>query len=77
MQISEHTAKWIIGLGLFLVLAGLFFLFSPRLPGWLGRLPGDIRVERPGFSFYFPLMTSILISVLLTVVLWVIRRFQG
>lgn len=77
VQISDHTAKWIIGLGIFLVALGLFLLFSPKLPGWLGRLPGDILVKKPGMTFYFPLATSILVSVLLTLIFWLIRKFQG
>ncbi len=40
----------------------------------LGRLPGDIVVERPGFTFYFPIVTSILLSLLLTGILWLLRR---
>ncbi len=40
----------------------------------LGRLPGDIVVQRPGFTFYFPIVTSILLSLLLTGILWLLRR---
>lgn len=61
------------GIVLFVV-GGLFFLAAKiGLP--FGRLPGDIRIERDGFSFYFPLGSSILISVLLTIVLNVVLRF--
>jgi membrane protein implicated in regulation of membrane protease activity len=41
---------------------------------WIGRLPGDIRVERPNFHFYFPLTTCLLASVVLTVLFWLVRR---
>jgi len=74
VQISEHTAKWVIALGIFLVIAGIFFLFSPKLPGWLGRLPGDILIKKPGMTVYFPIMTSIVVSVLLSLVFWLMRR---
>jgi hypothetical protein len=40
----------------------------------LGRLPGDIRIEREGFSFYFPLTTGLIISVVLSIILWVLRK---
>jgi hypothetical protein len=58
--------------GLVLVAAGLLWPFIGRLG--LGRLPGDIVIERPGFSFYFPLMTSLVISVVLSVILWLVNR---
>lgn len=55
-----------------LVLAGLAFMFAARLG--LGRLPGDIVVRRGNFTFFFPLMTSILLSIVLSAILWFIRR---
>ncbi len=57
---------------------GLVFLLLGSLPGRfpLGRLPGDIRVERPGFSFYFPLATSLLLSLVLTILLNVLFRMR-
>ena len=58
-----------------LALTGLLFMLFPKIP-MPGRLPGDIVVKRENFSFYFPLMTSILLSVLLSLVLWLIRRFN-
>lgn len=60
-------------LGIGLVVAGLLLSFGGRIP-WLGRLPGDIVVERPGFRFYLPLATSVLLSLLLTGILWLFRR---
>ena len=56
----------IAGIGLALVLAG-------KIP-WLGRLPGDFIFRGKGFSFYFPLTTSIVISVILTLILWLINK---
>ncbi len=64
----------LIILGLLLVAAGLILSFAPRLPTWLGRLPGDIHIKRENFSFHFPLVTCLLISVLLSFVLWLFRR---
>ena len=64
----------LIILGLILVAAGLVITFSPRLPTWLGRLPGDINVKRTNFSFHFPLMTCLLISAILSFIMWLFRR---
>jgi hypothetical protein len=66
--------KWLIVAGLVLALAGagLWLVGKTGLP--LGRLPGDIRIERPGFSFYFPLTSSILVSVVLTVLISLVAR---
>lgn len=63
----------LVAVGLVLVLAGAALTLGPRAP-WLGRLPGDILIERPGFRFYFPLSTCLLLSLLVTGVLWLLRR---
>jgi hypothetical protein len=58
--------------GIVLLAAGLLWPLITRLG--LGRLPGDIVIERPNFSFYFPLVTSILLSIVLTALFWLFRR---
>ncbi len=58
--------------GLVLVLAGLAWPWLSRLP-W-GRLPGDIHIVREGFSFHFPIVTCIVVSVLLSILFWIFRR---
>jgi hypothetical protein len=60
--------------GLLLVAAGLLISFSPKLPTWLGRLPGDIHIKRDNFSFHFPLMTCLLISAIFSFVMWFFRK---
>jgi uncharacterized protein HemY len=71
---SALTGKYLILAALLLLLAGiLVYFFHDRLH-WIGRLPGDIRIERDNFRFYFPLTTMVIFSVLLTVVVWIIRR---
>lgn len=65
--------KILIFFGLILVMAGLIFLFSPKIP-WLGELPGDITIKRENFTFYFPLASSLVISVLLTILFSLFRR---
>jgi hypothetical protein len=65
-------ARFLILLGLVILAIGLLWPFLSRLG--LGRLPGDIVIQRDNFTFYFPLMTCILVSVLLTVVFWLFNR---
>ena len=65
--------KLLIALGGLLVLVGVALVVLGRIPG-LGRLPGDIVIERGTWTFYFPLATSVVLSLLLTVVLWLIGR---
>lgn len=65
--------KFLIVLGLVLVAVGLLVMLSGRI-GWLGRLPGDIVIKRDNFTFYFPLATSILISIILSLLFWLFRR---
>ena len=64
--------KLLIVLGLALLAAGLAWPWLRRLP--LGRLPGDIHVVREGFSFSFPIVTCLLISILVSLLLWFLRR---
>ncbi len=59
--------------GLFILL-GIIFSAGEKIP-WLGRLPGDILVEKENFSFYFPLVTCLIISLLVPLVFFVLRRF--
>jgi hypothetical protein len=65
-------SRMLIILGIVLVAAGLLWPFIGK--HGLGRLPGDIVVERPGYSFYFPIMTSLVISAVLSLVLWLVNR---
>lgn len=58
--------------GLVIAAAGVLLTFADRIP-WLGRLPGDFYVKRENFSFYFPLTTSILVSVVLSLLLYLFR----
>jgi hypothetical protein len=63
-------------LGLVIAGIGLVCILAPSIP-WLGRLPGDIRIERENFRFYFPLVTCLLLTVVLSLVLWVVRWLRG
>jgi hypothetical protein len=68
-----HPGKLLIAVGLLLVVLGLLSLYAWRFP-FLGKLPGDIYVERGNFRFFFPLGTSLAISALVTLFLWLFRR---
>ena len=72
---NSPAGKYIIFIGVAIVIIGIIiYFFSDKLQ-WIGRLPGDIRVEKENFRFYFPVTTMILLSILLTVILQVLRRF--
>jgi protein-S-isoprenylcysteine O-methyltransferase Ste14 len=75
---NDHTSfGWtFVVLGLVLAGVGLVWILVPSIP-WLGRLPGDIRVERDDVRFYFPVVTCLLLSLILTLLLWVVRLFRS
>lgn len=64
--------RLLITLGALLLIAGFFWPWLSRLP--FGRLPGDIRIVREGFSFHFPVVTCIVVSIVLSLLLWLLRR---
>jgi prepilin signal peptidase PulO-like enzyme (type II secretory pathway) len=66
------VAKWLITIGLVLVALGVLWPLLAKLG--LGNLPGDIKLERKGFTFYFPLTTGIIVSLVITLILWIFRR---
>jgi hypothetical protein len=72
-MIGTDVGKALVALGLLIALAGVVLMLVGRVP-WLGRLPGDIHIERGNFSFYFPLATSLLLSVVLTLLLYIVGR---
>jgi len=73
---SPETGKWMIGLGLLIAMAGLLVYFFHDKLHWLGRLPGDVRIEREDFSFYFPITTMIILSVVVSMILYLVGRFM-
>jgi hypothetical protein len=64
--------RWLVLFGIALVVLGLAWPWLSKLG--LGRLPGDLRLEREGFGVYFPLTTSLIVSVLISLLLWLFRR---
>ena len=69
----SDLGRVLIVVGLVLAATGALLTFAPRVP-WLGHLPGDVQIQRGSWTFYFPLATSILLSVILTLVLWMLGR---
>ncbi len=67
------VGKVLMAFGLLIALAGLVLVLVGRVP-WVGRLPGDIHIQRGNFTFYFPIATSLLLSVVLTLVFYLLGR---
>jgi hypothetical protein len=65
--------RFLVVVGVVIVVVGLVLMLAGRVP-WIGRLPGDIHVERGNWSFYFPLTTSILLSLVLSLLLYLFGR---
>ncbi len=65
--------KILISIGLLLAILGAIFTFGNKLP-FVGRLPGDIAIERKNYSFYFPVATCIVISIVMSFILWLFNK---
>lgn len=71
-----NMGKTFIIIGAIIIVIGLLLHFTNFNFNWFGRLPGDIRIEKPGYSFYFPITSMILISVVASILLWVFRKIN-
>ena len=71
----QPLGRALLLLGVVFAGVGVILLFGPRVP-WLGRLPGDIVIQREGFSFYFPLTSCLLASALISLAFWAIGQFR-
>jgi hypothetical protein len=69
----QYIGKFLIVFGILIIVIGGLLLLSGKIP-WIGRLPGDIIIQRKNFTFYFPLATSILLSAILTLIFWIIGK---
>lgn len=67
------VGKLLVIFGVILIALGVLLQFANRIP-WFGRLPGDILVEKKNFTFYFPVTTSIIVSVILSLIVWLWSR---
>jgi hypothetical protein len=70
----QEIGKFVVIAGVVLVAVGVLLWRFPGLFGWVGKLPGDLSVQKGNFSFYFPIATCILVSIILTLVSWLFRR---
>ena len=73
-KMNSATGKYIIVAGIILVVLGILIYFFHDKLHWIGRLPGDIKVEKENFRFYFPVTTMVLISLAITLLLYFIKR---
>jgi len=72
---NPQTGKWIIITGVVIAVIGILIYFFHDKLNWLGKLPGDIRIEKENFRFYFPITTMIIISIVLTILVNIFKRF--
>ncbi len=73
MSPFNEAGKLLLFLGIFMVIAGLLMIFLPKIP-FIGKLPGDFVIRGRNFTFYFPLATSILLSIILTILFSIFRK---
>ncbi|HLS11346.1 MAG TPA: DUF2905 domain-containing protein [Flavobacteriaceae bacterium] len=67
--------KIIIYIGIILVVIGLIVSYTPFTLNWFGKLPGDIRISKPNFSFYMPITSMIILSVVASILFWLYKKF--
>jgi hypothetical protein len=72
---NPETGKYIVVIGVAIVVIGVVVYFFHDKLNWIGHLPGDIRIEKENFKFYFPITTMIIFSVALTIIFRIIKRF--
>ena len=73
MTSVESLGRLFVLIGILFVLAGALLMLAGKIP-WFGKLPGDILIEKKNFTFYFPVATSILLSILLSIIVWFLGR---
>lgn len=73
-MMTPTVGKYLILMGLLLLAIGVIFYFWGHKFHWIGHLPGDIQIEREGFKLYIPIATMLLLSAVLNLILWLIRR---
>ncbi len=73
---SNATGKYIIIIGLIIIVVGVIIFFFYNKLNWVGKLPGDIRIEKENFKFYFPITTMVLLSLVLTLIINLIKKFM-
>lgn len=69
-----NLGKILVIAGIILIIAGVIIYFAGDKLGWIGHLPGDIRVEKENVRFYFPITTMIILSIVVSIILWLIKK---
>jgi hypothetical protein len=70
----QQTGKFLIITGIIIIVAGILIYLAGDKLGWIGRLPGDIRVEKENVRFYFPITSMLLLSAVLSFLIWLFRK---
>ncbi|MBK9333166.1 MAG: DUF2905 domain-containing protein [Ignavibacteria bacterium] len=73
---TQQAGKLLIISGLIIAAAGVLIMYSDKIP-FLGKLPGDIRIKKDNFEFYFPLATSVVISLIISLIMYLIYKMRG
>ena len=71
---NSETGKWVIIIGVFIILIGVVIYFFHDKLNWIGKFPGDIKIEKENFRFYFPFTTMILFSLIISVIVQLIKK---
>ena len=72
----QMMGKMLVGVGSVIVLVGIVLMSSDRIP-FLGKLPGDIVIKRDNFQFYFPITTGVILSLLVSLIVWIVSHYRG
>jgi hypothetical protein len=72
---DQQTGKYVLIAGVIIAVAGIIIYFFHDYFKWIGRLPGDFRIEKENFRFYFPLATMIILSLVITIIINIFKRF--
>ena len=72
----QMVGKMLVLMGGLIVLVGIVLMFSDRIP-FLGKLPGDISIKRDNFQFYFPITTGIILSLIVSLILFIVSHYRG
>jgi len=74
---TEQTGKFLVIAGIVIAFAGLILWLAPGMLKWFGHLPGDFKIDKPGFRFYAPIGSMILLSLLASLLLWIFRKMNS
>ena len=73
---NQQTGKILLFIGIFIIIAGIIVYFFHDHLKWIGKLPGDIRIERENVRFYFPITTMIVLSIIFSLILFIFRKIH-